>query len=318
MNLRDRRGLKQAAAQMLEQSGSNHKQLVLLVSVITAGLSLLAIALEDGFSALISQQVGLAAMNNRTLLETVATVLSLVMRFAGSLLSAGYLYAMLRISRQQPADQSSLLWGFRNGFAVFRLYLFRILVLTAWTILGVYAASFLVTLLPWAQKMMAPAVQMLLDGADISDPQIMLQMTQSMLPIVAIMIAAGIAAMLPQLYAMRMADYVLMDNPRLGAMAAIYCSRQLTRGSRWSLLGLDLSFWWFYALMMLAEIPLQLPQLLGISGLAAKYGSYLLYAVATVIVQYFFLNRVQVTLCLSYRVLEEANRPPEQPQPPTE
>lgn len=313
MNLRDRRGLKQAAAQILRESSAPHKQLVLLVSVLTAAFSLLSMALADGFSALISQQAGLAAMNTRTLLETVGTVLSLVIRLAGSLLSASYLYAMLQISRQQPADRSSLSWGFRNAFPVLRLYLFRILVLTAWAILGIYGSSFLVTMLPWAQTMMEPAVQMLLDGADISDPQIMLQMTQTMLPIVAIMIAAAIAVMLPRLYAMKMADYVLMDYPGVGALAAIYRSRQLTRGSRWQLLWLDVSFWWYYVLMMLAELPQQLPQLLGFSGLLAKYGGFLLYAVATVIVQYCFMNRVQVTLCLSYQVLEDAHKPPEPP-----
>ena len=108
-------------------------------------------------------------------------------------------------------------------------------------------------------------------------------------------------------YRYRMADYILIDRPGTGALAALRESRYMMRGHRVQPLRLDLSLWWVYAAMLLTTAAcygdLLLPALgisLPISDTAAYFVFFAVYLAATFAVYYFLRNRVEVTYALAY------------------
>jgi len=55
-------------------------------------------------------------------------------------------------------------------------------------------------------------------------------------------------------YAYRMTPYILSDNPQIGAKKAMDLSREMTRGEKWNIFVLDLSFLGWYILGLLALV----------------------------------------------------------------
>ncbi|MHB1454757.1 MAG: DUF975 family protein [Saccharofermentanales bacterium] len=53
-------------------------------------------------------------------------------------------------------------------------------------------------------------------------------------------------------FSYRMVPYILAQNPTIGAKRAIELSRQMTRGSKFNIFILDISFFWWYMLGLLA------------------------------------------------------------------
>ncbi len=49
-------------------------------------------------------------------------------------------------------------------------------------------------------------------------------------------------------YAYRMVPYILADNPNIGTKRAMELSEEMTRGEKWDIFVLDLSFWGWYLL----------------------------------------------------------------------
>lgn len=111
----------------------------------------------------------------------------------------------------------------------------------------------------------------------------------------------------PVFYRYRMADYLIIDRPATGALAALRDSRMMTKGNRWNLFRLDLSMWWYYAAVLVSTAIGYGDQLLPALGITLSFSdtvSYFLflgaYLAATFAVYYFLRNRVEVTYALAY------------------
>ena len=133
------------------------------------------------------------------------------------------------------------------------------------------------------------------------------QLSWMMLPILGIFLVVFLAFVLPIIYRYRMADFVLLDHPEAGALYALRESRQMMRGSRFGLFRLDLSFWWYYVLLFLANALAYGDWLLSfagislpLSGTAAYYLFALLSLAANFLVFYLLYNRLNVTYALAY------------------
>ena len=70
-----------------------------------------------------------------------------------------------------------------------------------------------------------------------------------------------------------MGECALIENPRMGAFAALRKSRRLMRGNCISLLQLDLSFWWFYVLEVLLTVVCYADMLLPMVGIQLPFSS---------------------------------------------
>ena len=111
----------------------------------------------------------------------------------------------------------------------------------------------------------------------------------------------------PLFYRYRMADYLIIDRPAAGALAALRDSRMMTKGNRWNLFRLDLSMWWYYAAVLASAAVAYGDQLLPALGISLSFSDTAAYFVflgvylAVIFVIYYFLrNRVEVTYALAY------------------
>jgi len=318
MTIRDRQALRRVADDRLAAAAYDPRKLVFISSGVSFAVALLIAFINH----ILYRQVdlhtgGLAGMELRTALETAATALQYVQLIALPFWSMGMFSASLRIARSTPAEPGCLLDGFRRFGPVLRL---RLLELLLYLLIGIacsYAGSFLFILTPFA----VPLFHLMEPMLTVTNPEqmeaLLLHMdtdalTRAMLPALVLVGILCFAVMLPVFYRLRMANFIIMDEPHTGALAAMLGSGKLMRKNRWQLFRLDLQFWPYYLLTALA-MPLaytdQLLPLLGISLPVSDdalfflgYGAYILASLA---LHLWMLHRVQTTYAVTYDTLKE-------------
>jgi len=159
------------------------------------------------------------------------------------------------------------------------------------------------TLTPWGAELMA-AMEM---G---SEEAMMAVMEANLLPLSLIFLILLAVLYVPYYYRLRMADYFLMDNPKMGAIMAVRCSRLAMQKRRMDLFKLDLSFWWFYGLQMLTMVLAYGEMILPMFGVAlpwpdeVSYYVFLLLCYGCQLALYWWKgNEVEVTYALAYESL---------------
>lgn len=231
----------------LEQSAYPHRKLILIHSGVMVGASLLLTVLSYLLDMGIAQTGGLGGIGSRSILETIQSVLETAIMFLLPFWSISYLRVILRWSRHEDGDASTLLFGFRCLGPVIRLNITQGILYALLGIAGAYGGAAVFLLTPGAQPIYA-LVQELAD-AGITDPYAILEneaylsATRIMAPYMAI--AAGLL-IAPLAYRLRFAEFALIDEPRQGAIRALVKSWRMTKKNCFGLLKLDLHFWWFY------------------------------------------------------------------------
>lgn len=308
MNINDRRGLKVSARESLAGASYDPKKLILIHTGAMVALSLVLALVDYFLEREIGGTGGLSGVGIRSILETLRTVLMVGQTVALLFWQIGYVYAGLRISRGEPAEPASLLEGFRRFGPVLRLRLVLALLYTGVTMICVYAASIIFSLTPLAESLVAAyeaGTEEAIFGA----------MNEIMLPLLGIVLVLMLIIMVPYYYRLRLTEYALMDDPRLGAMAAIRKSRAMMRGNRIKLLKLDLSFWWFYLCEMLVTVVAYGDYILPLFGYSLPWSdtvSYYVFLVLSYLCQlalYWWRgNEIRVTYAKFYEALlpEEA------------
>ena len=236
----------------LDQAPYPPRKLIMIHSGVTIGISLLLSVLNYLLDMGIAQTGGLGGIGTRTILETIKSLLE-----AGSMIllpfwSIGYIRVILHWTRRQDADVNTLFAGFRCLGPVMRLLFVRGILYLFLGIVGAYAGSAVFLMTPGAQQMYALMQE--LTAAGITDPYELLEneayVTASMAMAPYMMVAAGVM-ITPVAYRLRFAEFALMDMPRQGALRSVIQSWRMTRKNCWSLLKLDLHFWWFYLAQVL-------------------------------------------------------------------
>ncbi len=308
MNLSDRRGLKAAAADALAQA-PDHRKLVLLWAGIGAAIPLLASLISLLLDSGIAETGGLAGIGTRTFLTTVKSTLSLAVAVLTPFWSLGYTRLSLLLARRAPAAPKSLLFGFsRLGPAL------RLLLLEAVLYMGLAAICFSVgstvlavtPLANGAYEVLLPYMDTIAAG-QLPPESVMDAAAAAMLPAMLICTALTAAVLVPMTYRLRMADFVLMDDPRCGAFAALRTSSYLMHRRGFRLFRLDLSFWWFYLVQGLITVLCYgdvILQALGIPLPISSDAAYFLFYALSLAAQVAFFwaakNPVGVTYALAY------------------
>ena len=183
-----------------------------------------------------------------------------------------------------------------------------------------YVACNVIFFTPWGSNMMDSLIPLLSESEAVDmvalEEAIMAAMDQIMLPLLAIFGVIFLSIAAPMYFRYRMAQYLLMDDPQMGALSALRASRHMTRGNRIALLRLDLSFWWFFLLqgmtILLCYADVLLP-MIGISlpGSASVWSliCYLVYAVAQVALYWWAGARVETTYAVAYCGLRQMRQP---------
>ncbi len=320
MDIRDTRSLKAFAAQRTEHA-PQEKQIVMIYSALTIGLAALATLVIFLLDLRIDQTGGLSQLGTRTILSALQATLSLLHPLAMLCLEVGYLAAMLRVARGQYASPRTLKLGFDRFWTLLRCLLIQMLLFGGIAIGSVYLASLIFVMSPWGQPFME-LVTPLMAEVSVLNPQLVLddalyfQMVKAMLPMFAITAIVFAIWGLPLMYQFRMANYIIIDKPGMGAWQALSMSRKMMRGNCRKLFRLDLSFWWYYLAIAGVALVSEGHRLLPLLGAALPLGEtaafflfYALYLALTFAAYYFLRNKVEVTYALAYDAIK-----PEEPK----
>lgn len=324
MTIRDRKALKQTAGRRLAAASYNPRRLVLIHSGVALGIALLVAILNYVIQGQIDAKGGgLSGLPLRSVLDTAATVLSVLYSALTPFWTMGIVYAALRQARGKAAYPHTLLEGFRRFGPVLRMIIMQTILYSILAVAAMYVASFFYGFTPAGQAFSEQLMQMLLQGMDYTQiytaipEETILQMSKVYLPIFGVVL---LALVIPAAYRMRLAPYVLMDKEGTGAWKAIRISGKLTRRNCAKLLALDLSYWWYYLIPAVLMLPsyaeVLLPALkisLPMEEEVLYLGGYLIYAVLTLIFEAVAAPKVMITYALAYDVLLEEY---EQVQPP--
>ncbi len=250
------------AKHALRRAPYNPHKLAAIHTGITAGICLAVALINLLLSSLVNTD-GLSGLGNQALVESAQSVSDLLVSAFSVFWSFGFTAAALRLARGQKATPSSLTKGFSRWGAVVRMLILQTLFCFALMFLAIQIGSILYTMTPASS-----VLQELIGNADSADAllalenldaETMARLLRSMLPFVLIPMAI---VLIPTMYLLRFSGYVLMDEPRCGAMYATVRSFRLLRKGWRKLLVLDIRYLWFYLLELVV--------------LAIPYGGYLL------------------------------------------
>lgn len=311
MNIRNTRELKTFAAERLANA-RDPKRITMLYAGLTLALTALVTILNYVLGLQIDQSGGLGNIGTRTVLSTLQTMLPLAQSVVHMCLNVGFLAAMLRIARGQYVSPQTLRLGFDRFWVLLRCFVIKSLIMTSVVFAGVYLGIMLYMLSPLSNSVVELLMPYLtdvsiLDSGIVLEDAVYTQFAQMVWP--AYLICGVIVAVLglPILYSYRMADYVIIDRPALGAMAALRESRSMMRGNRVSLFKLDVSMWWYYLALTAATVVCYGDMFLPLLGIDLPWSAdvsyfvfYALYLALTFGIYYTMLDRVEVSYGLAY------------------
>ena len=314
----DRRELKHRAEAALAQASCDPKRLLLVHIGVTTLASLLLTAISYLLQMQIDTTGGLSGISTRSLLSTVESVLQLFYLALLPFWQAGYLPAAVAYSRGQKADTDTLLSGFQRFGPLLRLYLLQILLFGVIMMGSSYLSSFLYMLTPWGSQLMQQLLEIMEQtGSAVLDDAALEIMLANSLPMLILGAGIFLIAAAPTFYRLRLSQYRIMDG-QSSALRAMAESAAMTKGFRFSLFKLDLSFWWFYLLQLTIGVVGYADIVLEQLGISLPWNEavrffipYLLYLALQLGFQLWQKNRVAVTYAAAYEEL----RKPREPQP---
>jgi uncharacterized membrane protein len=290
--------------------------------MIYAGVMALVMALASGAIWLLQNQIGstggLQGIGIRSLLETASTVLQIGSTALLPFWTMGYVLCILGVIRGSRMEPKDLLGGFQRFFPLLRLNLYRVFKYFILGMLGLYPTIMVYLLTPLANPVMEilePLVQNATDTTQMMammDEATAMAVTEAMMPWMAVYGLMFLLLAAPLYYRLRMADYILLDNPKLGAMQAVRLSTLLTLRKRMQLFLLDLRFWWFYLGLGLCAAVCYLPLMLSWFGIMlplwadyACYGGYLVLQFGLIVAAQ---NKVEATWAVAYEALSQEQK----------
>ena len=312
MDPRNRRALKDAAQHSLAAASYDPKKIILIHTGISVIASLLATVLNFVLSQQIQSTGGLSGLGMRSILSTAQSVLELIVLVAMPFWEAGYCYATLNIARGKEAAPSSLVEGFRRFAPLLRAYLLQVLIYSGVAIACFFLSTHIYILTPLADPMYEIVGSINMDTAMSGSPIVLDEATQMAImdaytPMLLIFMVVFLVAMLVISYRFRMVNYLLLENPHMGAREALRISRFQVRGHKLSLFKLDLSFLWFYILQIMTTVLAYGDYLLAlfevplpVSAEAAFFVFLILSLLCQGGVYYWARNRVDVTYAHFY------------------
>lgn len=323
MDIRNSRSLKQTASSALAAAPGDPKKLALYYLAGITGLSLLLTLGDYLVGTQVANTGGLGNLGLRSILKTVREILPIAQMFLLLCLEYGYVSAVLGIARKQETDPKTLLNGFYRFGPVFRFTLLQTLIYSLIGILAIWVGFQIFLITPLSGSLYELLEPMISGGVvDESammamDPALSNAILEACIPLLVIFAVLYFIVLIPVFYSLRMARFILMDEPRQGAWASIVDSWNLMKRNRLHLFKLDLSFWWYYLLQFLAMALCYGDLLLPMMGVSLPWSaelSYFLFYAAYLLCQFvlcfFALNKVEVTYAVTYEILRQ---PPEEP-----
>lgn len=320
MDIRNTRQLKTFANQRVANA-PQEKRIVLIYGLIVTALALLSTGAHYVLGLQIEGLGGLSNMAARSTLSTLQSMLPLIQSMVTMCLTLGYTAAMLRIARGQYSSPNTLRLGFDRFWVLLRCAVIQGLIYAGLVIAAIYLASMLFVLSSWGAAFAEQAAPLLSQATLLSpemviDEAAVMSLLPTMVPMFLMTAAVSCLLVVPAAFRFRMVNYILIDKPGIGAMAALRESRKMMHHNCLKLLKLDLSYWWYFLILLAASMvgnaDLYLPLLgleLPMNADFAYFFFFALYLALQLAAYYFLRNRIETTYALVYDSLK-----PEQPQ----
>ncbi|MBQ3194123.1 MAG: DUF975 family protein [Oscillospiraceae bacterium] len=311
MNVRNIRELKDFAARRLDACRED-KRIVLIYAALALGSSALVTVANYVIGSQIDNFGGLSNMGTRALLSALQSMLPIVQNLFSMCLEVGFLAAMLRIARGQYVSPNTLRLGFDRFWVLLRCSLFMGLMMSAVVFVSIYLGVMVFMMTPFSEPAMEVLMPFISDATVLSSDIVLTdgaaeQLSQAITPA---FVFCGIFLCLlgiPVLYNYRMVNYVIIDKPALGAMAALSASKRMMRGNRIALFKLDVSLWWYYLAMTLATVAGYGDTILPMLGITLPgpemlwyFVFYAVYLLLILGIYYLLRSRLEVTYALAY------------------
>lgn len=313
MDISDRNSLIIEANRRLEHTECNHNRLVM----IYAGVTVLVLALTSAATWWLQNQIGstggLQGIGMRSILETASTILQVGSSITLPFWTMGYIFCILGVVRGNRMETKDLLGGFQRFFPLLRLNLYRVFKYFILGMLCLYPSIMVYLMTPLANPVMELLEPLVNNATDTTQALAMMDeatsaaLAEAMMPWMAVYGLMFLLLAAPLYYRLRMADYLLLDNPKLGAMQAVRLSTVLTLRKRMQLFLLDLRFWWFYLGLGLCMAVCYLPLMFSWFGIFlplwadyACYGAYLVLQFGLIVAAQ---NKVEATWAVAYETL---------------
>lgn len=312
MNIFTARNMKQCAKRALQQKNQDYRKTVLFHEAVLLGALLLVQLLSLLTNSMAGDTGGLSGIGTRSIIGTIQSAVSLTVTLLMPFWSIGLVYTSTQVARGETVDRPMLLEGFRRFGIVLRYYLMMILIGLAILMVTVYITMMLAEFIPVSENLVNSVVSVDLNA--IQDPAQLMEALPWGDLLAVILSIAGIFAVtfyglyLHISYRLFASSYLVMDEECPGAAAAMSASNRLTKGYKWKLLKLDLSFWWYYLLqfaagllvygnVILAALGVELPMDPGIADLLF----YILYIGATLAIAWFAGAYINTTHACAYQ-----------------
>ena len=288
------------------------RRIAAIFAGVTLGLSVVVTVLDVVLDQMMAGAVGLSGIGRRTVLSTVQSVLPVISALITICVELGYQAAMLRICRGQYASPQTLRLGFDRFWVLMRCTLLQGLLLLGLAFGGIYLASMLFMFTPFAAgvtELLTPVLEnvTLLSPEVVLDEGLYSQLLRAMIPAFVMSVIAVAALTVPVLYRLRMAHFVIIDKPGVGALAALRESGKMMKGRCLKLLKLDIGLWRYYAASGLATLLCYGDVLLSMAGVrfpwsdtVSYYLFYVVYLAAQFGVYYFLRNTAEVSYAIAY------------------
>lgn len=297
------------------------KKLILACAGITVLVAAVLMLISGWLITQIEGTGGLSNFGLRSILSTAQNVLPIAQTVILWGLEFGYLHGSLRLARGQYADHTDLKMGFRRLFPVLRLNILMGFRFLALGMVSFYTAILVFLYSPWAEKfvnVLMPILETAETTADIvsrMDAVTLDLATKALTPVFVIFGVLYALLAIPMYYKLRLSAYVLADDSKGQAFLAMRQSTQMMKGNKWQMLKLDLHFWWYYLLSILATAVAHGDTLLSMVGIplpfsdtVAYYLFYFLYLAMLFAIYYCFRNRIAITYAKAYDALVEKPR----------
>lgn len=304
----DNKMIKAMARQRVADAKYPAKKLALIyigVTVISELLlSLLSVFLDKQMDA----HGGLGGMEFRAMLSMVRTALMIAVTVMLPFWNLGYTKAALKTARNEAAEPKALLAGFQVFLPGARLFLLQLAVVIGVGILAMQVGTILYVMSPASDGALIFLEQMLKD-VSVIDEAMALDILKLMWPMYLMIGIALLALLTPVFYRLRLTDFQLMEGHQK-ALRNMALSRRKMRGNCLRFFRLDLGFWWYYLLQLVAAALSYGYMLVG-GGQVAYWGFYIASCVMLVVIAYFFLPAVATTYAVAY---DEITKEKEQEQ----
>lgn len=312
MDIQNRKAVRRRASEALAANPGTPRKLVLAyIAIITGGILLVAV-LSCLLGYRINATSGLGDLGLRAVLSTIQVCLPIALVVLLWLMQLGYQKATVSMARQQAVQPRNLCDGFRFFGPLLRATLLQGIIFMMMDFIVTQVASILFMMTPFYTEY-AAAEELVFSNATVlgdtmyTDVESLLQLYQTMIPMICIWLPLFAITAAPFFYSCRMLGYVLLERPGTGALMAMGESGRMMHGNRLALFKYDLGYWWFHlpqfvlkaflfgsVLVILMGYPQSLTEIAIICGMMAV--CLLLLG----ILNFFFLNRVNTTYAAVY------------------